>query len=53
MQPQEGEKPTEEKPQEQKTEKTPEEKRKALGALERDGGEYSDSFNEVRQQAII
>lgn len=53
MQPQEGEKPTEEKPQEQKTEKTPEEKRKAFGALVRDGGEYSDIFNEVMQQAII
>ena len=45
---QEGEKPTEEKP-----EKTPEEKRKAFGALVRDGGEYSDIFNEVMQQAII
>ena len=53
MQPQEGEKPTEEKPQEQKAEKTPEEKRKAFGALVRDGGEYSDIFNEVMQQAII
>ena len=53
MQPQEGEKPTEEKPQEQKTEKNPEEKRKAFGALVRDGGEYSDIFNEVMQQAII
>ena len=53
MQPQEGEKPTEEKPQEQKTEKTPEEKRKAFGALVRDGGEYSDITNEVMQQAII
>ena len=53
MQPQEGEKPTEEKPQEQKTEKTLEEKRKAFGALVRDGGEYSDIFNEVMQQAII
>ena len=52
-QPQEGEKPTEEKPQEQKAEKTPEEKRKAFGALVRDGGEYSDIFNEVMQQAII
>ena len=51
--PQEGEKPTEEKPQEQKAEKTPEEKRKAFGALVRDGGEYSDIFNEVMQQAII
>ena len=45
--PQEGEKPTEEKPQEQKVEKTPEEKRKAFGALVRDSGEYSDIFNEV------
>ena len=53
MQPQKGEKPTEEKPQEQKAEKTPEEKRKAFGALVRDGGEYSDIFNEVMQQAII
>lgn len=52
-QPQEGEKPTEEKPQEQKAEKNPEEKRKAFGALVRDGGEYSDIFNEVMQQAII
>lgn len=52
-QPQEGEKLTEEKPQEQKAEKTPEEKRKAFGALVRDGGEYSDIFNEVMQQAII
>ena len=51
--PQEGEKPTEEKPQEQKVEKTPEEKRKAFGALVRDSGEYSDIFNEVMQQAII
>ena len=42
-----------EKPQEQKAEKTPEEKRKAFGALVRDGGEYSDIFNEVMQQAII
>ena len=40
-------------PQEQKAEKTPEEKRKAFGALVRDGGEYSDIFNEVMQQAII
>lgn len=45
-QPQEGE-----KPQEQKAEKTPEEKRKAFGELVR--GEYSDIFNEVMQQAII
>ena len=52
-QPHEDEKPTEEKPQEQKAEKTPEEKRKAFGALVRDGGEYSDIFNEVMQQAII
>ena len=43
----------EEKAQEQKAEKTPEEKRKAFGALVRDGGEYSDIFNEVMQQAII
>ena len=50
-QPQEGEKPTEEKSQEQKAEKTPEEKRKAFGELVR--GEYSDIFNEVMQQAII
>ena len=49
----EDEKPTEEKPQEQKAEKTPEEKRKAFGELVRDGGEYSDIFNEVMQQAII
>lgn len=33
--------------------KKPEEKRKAFGALVRDGGEYSDIFNEVMQQAII
>ena len=52
-QPHEDEKPTEEKPQEQKAEKTPEEKRKAFGELVRDGGEYSDIFNEVMQQAII
>ncbi len=39
--------------QPQKAEKTPEEKRKAFGALVRDGGEYSDIFNEVMQQAII
>ena len=52
-QPHEDEKPTEEKPQEQKAEKTPEEKRKTFGELVRDGGEYSDIFNEVMQQAII
>lgn len=52
-QPQESEKPTEEKPQEQKAEKTPEEKRKAFGELVRDGGEYSEIFNELLHQAII
>ena len=52
-QPQEDEKPTEEKPQEQKAEKTPEEKRKAFGELVRDGGEYSEIFNELLHQAII
>ncbi len=52
-QPQEGENPTEEKPQEQKAEKTPEEKRKAFGELVRDGGEYSEIFNELLHQAII
>ena len=48
-----GERQARRKPQEQKAEKTPEEKRKAFGALVRDGGEYSDIFNEVMQQAII
>lgn len=52
-QPQEGERQTEEDPQEQKAEKTPEEKRKAFGELVRDGGEYSEIFNELLHQAII
>lgn len=54
-QPQESGKPEaeEERPQEQKAEKTPEEKRKAFGELVRDGGEYSDIFNELLHQAII
>ena len=43
----------EEEPQEQKAEKTPEEKRKAFGELVRDGGEYSEIFNELLHQAII
>lgn len=54
-QPRESGKPEaeEENPQEQKAEKTPEEKRKAFGELVRDGGEYSEIFNELLQQAII